>query len=335
MFTIPTVIGILVALVVALSLAFVSRKFAPALRLVDAPDGELKPHAGAIPVTGGIAVVGGVLVGWLVAGVFDSAVVGLMVLLFAVGLIDDIRPLPPMVRLVAVSAIGVGFAIWSDIVVGLPATLLTTILVVVIVNAVNLLDGADGVAGTAAMVSFAGIGVLASLRGVEPTTWWIVAAALVGFLVLNWPPARIFLGDGGAYAVGGLLVASALAVTPSGEDFWSVWMPALAVAISMTGVFLVDLFLTVFRRLRSHARLTGGDRLHVYDRLRDSGWAPAMVALSVGVAQTLIVLVLIGVDVWVLDPWIGAVSAIVVLLLVAGGVGVALSTNTTTSGDSP
>lgn len=333
MFTIPAVIGILAALLVGLGLALVSRQFAPALRLVDAPDGDLKPHTGAIPITGGIAVVGGVLLGWTVAGVFDPAVVGLMLLLFGVGIVDDIRPLPPLVRLVAVAAIGVGFAIWSDVVVGVPATLMTTILVVVLVNAVNLLDGADGVAGTAAMVSFAGIGVMASLRGVEPMSTWIVAAALAGFLVVNWPPARIFLGDGGAYAVGGLLVASALAVTPTDGDFWSVWLPSLAVAICMTGVFLVDLFLTVFRRLRNRERLTGGDRLHVYDRLRDAGWAPAMVALSVGVAQLLIVLVLIALDYWLLGPWAAAVFAVGVLLLVAVGVAIALSTNTATRSD--
>lgn len=326
-------IGPLVALVVTLGIALVSRPLAPMVRLVDAPDGDLKSHTRATPVTGGIAVVSGVVVGWLVAGAVEPAVLVMMVLLFAIGTLDDIRPLPPVSRLVAVAAVSIAFAVWSADVEGIAAALITMVLVLVIVNAVNLLDGADGVAGTAALIAFVGLAALASLRNLEPTSSLVVAGALVGFLVINWPPARVFLGDGGAYAVGGLLVSSALASTPtSGIDFWG-WIPGLVVATSMTGIFIVDLLLTVFRRLRTRTRLTGGDRLHIYDRLNDRGWSPSAVAFAIGLAQLLIVSTVALLDRW-LGPWGAAAASASVLVLAAVIAGSALSIEGAAEADS-
>jgi hypothetical protein len=92
----------------------------------------------------------------------------------------------------------------------------------------------------------------------------------------------------------------------------------------MCGIFIVDLFLTVFRRLRTRASLTGGDRLHIYDRLSDRGWSPPAVASAMGLGQVIIVTIIIMLDLW-LGDWGAALTSVLVLLSAAVFAGFALS----------
>jgi UDP-N-acetylmuramyl pentapeptide phosphotransferase/UDP-N-acetylglucosamine-1-phosphate transferase len=86
-----------------------------------------------------------------------------------------------------------------------------------------------------------------------------LGASLLGFLVWNRPPARVFLGDGGAYAVGGLLVLVATASSAS-------WHGFLATTVCL-GILVLELGSTLVRRAFSKTSLVSGDRTHVYDLL--------------------------------------------------------------------
>ena len=128
-------------------------------------------------------------------------------------------------------------------------------------NAVNLIDGQDGLAGGVGAIGALGLAALvADASSPDAALGLALAGALAGFLAWNLPPARIFLGNGGAYAVGAILaVLAAMVVDADGPR-------GIVPALLCLGVFLFDLGFTVARRIGSGA-LASGDRLHSYDLL--------------------------------------------------------------------
>jgi UDP-GlcNAc:undecaprenyl-phosphate GlcNAc-1-phosphate transferase len=304
----------LLALAIAGGLTFGLGLLADKLKLVDRPDDELKGHGRVVPITGGIAVLCASQAALALGDAFDPGLLVASVALLALGLFDDLRGLSPLVRLAGAAVAGAVLWLLSDLGQGIDALVLTVGLVVVAVNAVNLLDGADGVAGSAGMFSAVGLAFLAWERGTDSLPALVVAGAIGGFLVVNWPPARAFLGDGGAYVVGCAVAYLIITSIPSGENLFGVQVPRMIVGASLLGVFLVDLAVTLTRRTLSGAPLFGGDRSHVYDQLASRSWSPTGVASTVGVAQLFLVGVIVIFD-FLLAPW-WAVAATVGLYLV-------------------
>jgi UDP-GlcNAc:undecaprenyl-phosphate GlcNAc-1-phosphate transferase len=162
------------------------------------------------------------------------------------------------------------------------------VLLLLMANAVNLIDGQDGLAGGLGAIASVGLAAVIAANG-NPVLALVVAGALVGFLAWNLPPARVFLGNGGAYGLGALLTVLAAQAT-AGHG----WHGLLAAALCL-GVFAFELTFTVFRRLRSAQRLATGDRRHSYDLLghsrgnRDRStlalWTLAAVAAGAGYAS--------------------------------------------------
>lgn len=249
----------LVALVVTLVTAPFIRRIALRLGIVDRP-GPLKTHRSPVPYLGGVAVFLGLLVGPIEADRLALFIPYGAAL--ALGVVDDARGLAPRVRLGTEVAIGVVAAI----VVPGPALVkvATAVLVVVLLNAVNLLDGQDGLAAGACLVSAAAFAILG---GDAATIGLALAGALAAFLVFNAPPARMYLGDGGAYLVGTVL-ATLPALTEHGTTDWSVW---IAVPL-IVGLPLADTAIAVLRRSLAGRPRFQGDRSHVYDQLVDQGW---------------------------------------------------------------
>jgi UDP-GlcNAc:undecaprenyl-phosphate GlcNAc-1-phosphate transferase len=231
------------------------------LGLVDHP-GELKIHAKPVPLTGGPVVVFAVLLAVGLTGHGAPWIAAATGLALAGGMVDDARTLPPWIRLVVQTAAGALLVAGGLRLVPLgwfggPALVLVT---VACCNAVNMIDGQDGLAGGLGAAAALGLaGVLASF-GHSAALPLAVAGALVGFVIWNRPPARVFLGDGGAYAVGVLLAASASLATADG------WHGLLAASASL-GVFAYELISSILRRLTSATAAMGGDRNHSYDRL--------------------------------------------------------------------
>lgn len=236
--------------------------------MLDHPGDPLKIHAQAVPTLGGIAVIlaawtGSALVGDVPAG-GESAALGILV---GAGLIDGVRPLPPLLRLAAQVAAGsVLAATGSQLTpLGPLAGLGTVVLLVACANAANMLDGQDGLAG--GQVALAAAGIAAVLAGSASSQDALLAStigALCAFLLWNRPPARTFLGNSGPDALAVILVAgvAAGAQTHGGRG--------LLGGVSCLGVFLFEIVFTVLRRCGQGA-LTSGDRLHSYDLLAAKG----------------------------------------------------------------
>lgn len=254
---------VILAFLATLAATPAAARLARRANILDHP-GDLKIHTRAVPYLGGVGVAAGLAVG--VAPTRPSLLLPLGLAL-ALGVVDDARHIGPVIRLIAELAVGLTTAAVVPIrMPGLLGVLAVTLAVVVLINGVNMIDGLDALASGVALVSALGFAVV--LDGEARSVALALAAALAGFLVFNRPPAKIYLGDGGAYMVGAAL-ALLLCLA---------WAENRPMALSLGALPLVacaaaELGIAVLRRLRSGSRLFAGDRGHIYDQLVDGGWA--------------------------------------------------------------
>lgn len=273
------------AAVITPALAAAGRK----MGLVDHP-GDLKVHRHPTPVTGGL----GVIVALLITGAWFAGlrpvIIAAVLLAFAGGSLDDVRPSPPWLRLIFQAGAGAllvagGLTFEPLGHLGPVALLLAT---VASCNAVNMVDGQDGLAGGLIAIAALGMAVIAASVGLAAGLPLALAGASVGFLLWNRPPARVFLGDGGAYAAGVLLVVIVARLSFGG---WSTFLGSCA----CLGVFIFEIVSTVARRLRSSAAATRGDRGHSYDRLTQRWGSRAASTLTMWGAGVCVMILGIGV----------------------------------------
>ena len=282
-------VGVAVGFAVALAWSYLALWLGPRVGLIDHPGIDLKVHTRPTPLLGGVGVYAGIHLGMLANGAADPALLTGTSLVLLLGLADDRFDLPPRLRLLAeLAAAAVLVALMDDGLHSPVGVVFAVAVVVVAINAVNLLDGLDALVGSTAFVSALGI-VWAGVAG--RGSWELGAAlagALVGFLVLNRPPARIFLGDNGSYTIGVTIAYGALRATPGGAA------PMLLIVAGLLGVYVIDLSVTIMRRARNQRPLFAGDRSHVYDQLRDRGWSTVRVATTAAAAQALLVTGFVG-----------------------------------------
>ncbi len=269
----PLALILLFALSAALQ--FVLLKSAHALHLVDNPGGDaLKPHEQPIPNIGGL--------GWLL--LFLPAAIlllrpvpwlmlGGLLLMSLVGAVDDRRPLPPRLRLVLGILAGCALAMSSVAPDGLLWKGLIIFMTVACVNAINMQDGLDGHAASLSLASLAGFAVI--LPGQGGITALMLIALVAGFLVWNWKPARMFMGDSGSYFLGYVVALLATQLFALGG------LKALPVVLLLTLMPFLDIFVAMTRRKLAGKSPFEGDRSHLYDLLHQKlGSLPGAVLAS-------------------------------------------------------
>jgi UDP-GlcNAc:undecaprenyl-phosphate GlcNAc-1-phosphate transferase len=216
------------------------------------------------------------LPGWTVEAaviVLGAALVGV------VGLIDDLRTLSPAGRLLAevgAATIVVAAGVRANVVGGPLDWILAILWLVAITNAFNLLDNMDGAVGIIASVVSLALMVAAVLSDQRLVSGMaaLIFGSSFGFLMFNWYPARIFMGDAGSLFLGFLIAAATLKVKFSG----SVWNRGPAVLL-LAAPALFDTVLVVIARIRSHRPIYLGATDHTSHRLLRLGLGTPAVAL--------------------------------------------------------
>jgi len=233
-----------------------------------------------------------VLIGWIV-GNFDrilpilAGAAGLM----AISWVDDRRSLPPLLRFgTQIAAVAIGLtALPSESLVfqgWLPFwldRLAAAVCWLWFVNLFNFMDGIDGLAGSEAASIGAGLALVSVVAGLGVVPLWLalaaVGAALV-FLVWNWHPAQVFMGDVGSVPLGFILGWLLLGPAASGQ-----WAAALLVPL----YFLADATLTLLRRLIVGKRIWQAHREHIYQRAVQAGHSHSDVVIKVIAANAALV----------------------------------------------
>jgi len=262
------------------------------LGLIDRPDSR-KRHAHPTPLTGGVCILAGFLVGVALidpgAEPFWTLPLG-MVLLGAVGMIDDVLEVSASARLLAQIAAAalmvfaggleirtLGFLLGSDfgpVLLGPLSAVFTIACVVFVINALNMMDGLDGLAGGVAAIIFSMLAVVAWLDGAPPilgVTAMLLAAACAGFLLFNVrlpgrSHARVFLGDSGSMLVGYAIAWLAVALGTRSDGV--VYPITIAWLLIVPGMDTLALF---FRRIRLRRSPFSADRNHLHHIILRSG----------------------------------------------------------------
>jgi UDP-GlcNAc:undecaprenyl-phosphate GlcNAc-1-phosphate transferase len=233
--------------------------------IVDRP-GSLKLQTAPVPYLGGVAVFAGLVVG---AAVGRPTTLIPLALALGLGVADDRFDLPPLARVAGQVVVGVGVVVTSPVhLEGAAGAVAVVIVTLLVINGVNLIDGLDMLASGVVAVTAVAFALVVHGSGRQLAV--AVAASLAAFLVYNRPPARVYLGDGGAYLLGTALVV--LLTTA-----WAPGVPAPegVAALALVAVPSAEVAFAVIRRVRSRQSLVTGDRGHPYDRLVQRGWPVA------------------------------------------------------------
>ena len=255
------------------------------LYILDHPT-ERSLHSRPVPRSGGVAIVVSIsVVGTLLCARLGDLPDGLpwlvsaWLLTAAVGFVDDHQSRSVMVRLLVHGAAGVlvllgGFALeqlevpgWAANLPRVLAILVTWLFVVWMINLYNFMDGMDGFAGGMSCIgfgTFALIGVFAG-HSLFATLSLVIALAALGFLCFNFPPARIFMGDVGAYSLG--LLAAGFALWGVRDGLFPFWIPVL-----IFSPFIVDATITLIWRTLRGEPVWKAHRSHCYQRLVQHGF---------------------------------------------------------------
>jgi Fuc2NAc and GlcNAc transferase len=269
-----------VTLIVSALLTGFVRRLALAHQVLDVPN-DRSSHSTPTPRGGGMAIVVTLLAAIAVLGAFGAIPLRLAGVMLAsggavatVGFIDDRRHVAAPIRLTvhfaAVSLfvwcvgrlppIDFGFAVWD---LGILGVAVGVLMLVWFLNLYNFMDGIDGIAGVEAVSVAMVAALLLMWRGADPAApllLLLTAAAAAGFLIWNWPPARIFMGDAGSGFLGFSLGALAWLTILSGR--LSVW-----VWLILFGAFFVDATVTLLRRWGRGEPIATAHRSHAYQRL--------------------------------------------------------------------
>jgi UDP-GlcNAc:undecaprenyl-phosphate GlcNAc-1-phosphate transferase len=300
---------------------------------MDAPDGRRKLHEHPVSRLGGLPIYLTLMLGFVAAFWFFEVkfegwlpLIFCNFLMFSVGLSDDFKPLGARVKLVG--QIGTALILYSSglsidvlsnpfgyggLELGWWSLPLTLLWLVAIPNIINLIDGMDGLAGGFGLflsLTLAFIGFVSGFNDVMIVSI-VMAGALSGFLFFNFPPAKIFLGDGGAYLIGFFVASVSLKCSNKGSI-----IAALLVIVIALGVPILDTAFAILRRAIRGVPIFRADAEHIHHRLILLGYSKgrALVAMY----SVCAVLSLVGISILLTKGVALPVAGAVLFLLAIG-----------------
>lgn len=282
-----------------LALTPIVRAIAVRAGAVDRP-GPRRVHADPVPTLGGLAMVASVLgVGWLFHALpgelrqLDThPLLGLSLAslpLLGLGLIDDTAGVPARAKLgvqvlsgVILAGFGYRVALITNpfgepLVAGWLGVPLAVVWVVIVINAINLIDGLDGLASGVVLIAAASLWWVGHGRGDIYVMFLsaLLIGTTAGFLVFNFPPAKIFMGDTGSHFLGLVLAAASLLEHRKAATTAALLFPLTALAVP-----LADSLFAFIRRLRAGRPVFSADREHLHHRLLRIGYSPRRATLA-------------------------------------------------------
>lgn len=278
--------GFVLAVAIVLVLTPLVGWVAPRIGGLDDPGDRPRVHTRPVPRIGGLAIVAGILVPALIliepSGPYAGILIG-TACVAGLGLLDDIRGISPMVKLAGVTALAlipvVGYDVTFDHVtlpvigdhdLGFAAYPLTVLWIVLLATLINLIDGMDALASGIVAIAAATFALLAaSFARVDAAALaLIVCGSTLAFLRHNYHPARIFMGDSGALALGFLLAGVAVeGVLKTAATI------ALVAPLFVLAVPILDTSFVVLKRLKYGRAPWGADHNHFYHRFLRIGFS--------------------------------------------------------------
>ncbi len=257
----------------------VIKRVATYIGALDIPN-ERKVHTKPIPRLGGLAIYFGFLFGYMLFGshsvVMNAILIGSFIIIL-IGSIDDVKSVPARYKLIGEIIAAMVVSIYGGILLkdvsffgiylnfGAFSYPLTILFIVAAINCINLIDGLDGLACGISSIYFLTIAIIASLLklpfDLEITLSLIMFGCTLGFLVHNFYPAKIFMGDSGSMFLGYIISIIALL------GFKNVTLTSFIIPLLLLAIPIMDTLFAIIRRLINHKPITAPDKNHLHHQL--------------------------------------------------------------------
>lgn len=257
----------------------VVKKMAEFIGAMDIPNAR-KVHTVPIPRLGGLGIYAGFLIGYMLFGQhsiqMNAVLIGSFIILVT-GIFDDIKPVPAKYKLLGQIAGAAIIPLYGGILLkdisafglylnfGILSYPITILFIVAIINCINLIDGLDGLASGISSIYFLTVGIIAMLLnnagGLDTTLTFIMLGSTLGFLVHNFHPAKIFMGDSGSMFLGYIIAVIALL------GFKNVTLTSFIIPILLLAIPILDTLFAILRRLINHKPLGEPDKNHLHHQL--------------------------------------------------------------------
>lgn len=270
---------IIVTFFITASFIPVVKKIAEFIGAMDVPNAR-KVHTKPIPRLGGLGIYTGFLLGYMLFGLhsiqMNAILIGSFVILVT-GIFDDIKPVPAKWKFLAqtvgasivplyggillqdISAFGLYFNF------GVFAYPITILFIVSVINCINLIDGLDGLSSGIASIYFLTVGIIGLLLnhfgGLDIILTFIMLGSTLGFLLHNFNPAKIFMGDSGSMFLGYIIAVIALL------GFKNITLTSFLIPILLLAIPIMDTLFAILRRLINHKPIGEPDKNHLHHQL--------------------------------------------------------------------
>ena len=254
-------------------------KIAHHVNALDIPN-ERKVHKFPMPRLGGLAIFLGFLVGYMVfckpTVQMNSILIGSFFIIL-LGTFDDIKPITPLIKyggqlLAAIIVVYYGNIVMQDISAfgiyidfGIFAGPITILFITAVINCMNLIDGLDGLAGGIATIFFITIAIISNIyglyNGLDASLTLIMIGATLGFLLYNFHPAKIFMGDSGSMFLGYIISIISLL------GFKNVTLTSFIVPVLILAIPILDTLFAIIRRLLKGQSFAKADKEHFHHQI--------------------------------------------------------------------
>lgn len=276
---------------VAIIIPFI-KKIAIHVGAVDIPN-QRKVHTTPIPRLGGIGIFLGFLLGYILFGTPSPLMNSILIASFIIvltGVIDDINPLKASTKFIGqlVSSIVVVFygglllsnlnAFGFNIDFGILSYPLTIFFILGCINCMNFIDGLDGLAGGISAIYFLTIGIIAVIQGVGSLDFiltFVMLGSTLGFLLHNFHPAKIFMGDSGSMFLGFIIAVIALL------GFKNVTMSSLIIPLLILAIPILDTIFAIIRRIIKGEKISKPDKLHIHHQFLNRNFSQRATVLII------------------------------------------------------
>lgn len=268
------------------------KKIALHIGAVDLPN-DRKVHKKPMPRLGGLAIYFGFLLGYMLFGThsetMNSILIGSFIIVLT-GVTDDVKPLKASYKFIGqlvASCIIVfygnillkdisAFGLYFDF--GTLAYPITIFFILGCINCMNLIDGLDGLASGISSIYFLTIGIIATMQGkngLDFVLTFIMLGSTLGFLVHNFNPASIFMGDSGSMFLGFIIAIIALL------GFKNVTMTSLIIPLLILAIPILDTIFAIIRRTLKGESISTPDRFHIHHQLLNHNFSQRATVLMI------------------------------------------------------
>lgn len=274
------------------------KKIAEHVGAMDIPN-ERKVHTKPMPRLGGLAIYFGFLLGYMLFGehslIMNAILIGSFIIVLT-GVIDDIKPLTAATKFIGQLAAALIVVCYGNLLLrdvsafGIYINFswlsypITVFFILGCINCMNLIDGLDGLAGGISAIYFLTIGIIAAIggsTGLDFVLSFVMFGATLGFLVHNFYPASIFMGDSGSMFLGFIISVVALL------GFKNVTMTSLIIPLLVLAIPILDTLFAIIRRALKGQNIAKPDKFHIHHQLLNRNFSQRATVLIIYVVDLL------------------------------------------------